>query len=434
MQAVHLRAVARCLADALGKQRMVLAQEGADDEGAVQLGQRGDRGAEPASMTRGRHVAEVGVAGAVVDAFAAQAAHQLGQQVQFLDRRRGMTDGADAGSRLGPAELGLDALEPVGHVGQRGIPVHRLPDPALLDHRLRQPRLAVQRLVAEAVAVGDPAFVDVFVFQRHHPHHLVRLDLHHQVGAHAVVRAHRLAAAQFPGAGAVAEGLAGERADRTDVDHVARQFAVDGAAGQRGDLAVLAAVDHAELHDPGHFLAEAHAARAVDAAGHLLHADQRADVLVEDDALVLGVARGRLAVAHGEVLQLAFAALVADGAVQRVVDEQELHHRLLRLHRLVAFAAYHHAVGRRRGAGRHGLGHLLDVDQAHAAVGRDAQFLVVAEMRDVDAGRVGGVHDHAAVGHGDLVAVDVEFSHGKQLRNAALQTCAPTLQCLCSMW
>src|SRR5260221_328945 len=53
-------------------------------------------------------------------------------------------------------------------------------------------------------------------------------------------------------------------------------------------------------------------------------------VLVHHDALGLGVARGRRPVAHGEVLQLAFAALVADRAVERMVDEQELHHALLR--------------------------------------------------------------------------------------------------------
>jgi|GEM_PF-4288810 len=45
------------------------------------------------------------------------------------------------------------------------------------------------------------------------------------------------------------------------------------------------AARHAEFHDAGDLLAEADAARTVDAAGHLLHRDQRADVLVEDDAL-----------------------------------------------------------------------------------------------------------------------------------------------------
>jgi hypothetical protein len=242
--------------------------------------------------------------------------------------------------------------------------------------------------------------------------HLLALDLDDQVGTGAVMRADALAARQLPGAGAVAEGLAGERADRADVDHVARQLAVDRAAQEGGDLAVLAAVLHAQFHHAGHLLAEAHAAGAVDAAAHLLHRDQRADVLVEDDALFFLVAAGAAAVAHGQVLQLAFTALVADRAVQRVVDEQELHHRLLRLDGLVALGAHHHALGDRRGAGRHGLGRLLDVDQAHAAVGRDAELLVVAEVRDVGAGRVGRMHHHAAFGDADLLAVEFDFIMG----------------------
>jgi hypothetical protein len=53
------------------------------------------------------------------------------------------------------------------------------------------------------------------------------------------------------------------------------------------------------------------------------------EVLVLDDALALAVARDVAAEAHREVLQLALAALVADRAVERVVDEQELHRRLL---------------------------------------------------------------------------------------------------------
>ena len=178
-----------------------------------------------------------------------------------------------------------------------------------------------------------------------------------------------------------------------------------------GDLGVLAAMDHAELHHAGHFLAEADAARAVDAAAHLLHRDQRADVLVEDDALFFVVARGRAAVADGQVLQLALAALVADRAVERVVDQQELHHDCWALMRLVALGADDHALRDGRGAGRHRLGRLLDVDQAHAAVGRDRELLVIAEVRDVGARLVGRMHDHAAFGDLDLLAVEFDFDH-----------------------
>jgi hypothetical protein len=94
-----------------------------------------------------------------------------------------------------------------------------------------------------------------------------------------------------------------------------------------------------------------------------------------------------------------------------MVDQQELHHRLLRLDRLVALGAHDHALRDRRGAGRHRLGHLLHVDQAHAAVGRDAELLVVAEMRNVGARLLGRMHDHAAFDDVDLLAVEFDFYH-----------------------
>ena len=79
------------------------------------------------------------------------------------------------------------------------------------------------------------------------------------------------------------------------------------------------------------------------------------------DALRFVVARGDAAIAHREVLQLAFAALVADRAVERMVDQQELHHALLRLDRLLRVGAHLHAFGDRRRAGRQRLGRLLDL-------------------------------------------------------------------------
>ncbi len=111
----------------------------------------------------------------------------------------------------------------------------------------------------------------------------------------------------------------------------------------------------------------------------------------------LGVARGRRAVADREVLQLALAALVADRAVERMVDQQELHHALLRLDRLLGVRPHLHALGRRRRARRQRLRRLLDLHQAHPAVGGDRQLLVIAEVRHVDAELVRGVHHRAAV-------------------------------------
>src|SRR3989344_946758 len=177
--------------------------------------------------------------------------------------------------------------------------------------------------------------------------------------------------------------------DRADVDHVARQPGVHRITGDRCDLRVLAAMDHAQLHHAGHFLAKAHAAGAMDATAHFLHGNQRADILDRHHALFFFVARRRAAIAHGQVLQLAFTALVADGAIQRVVDQQELHDRLLGFDGLVALGAHDHALRHRRSARWHGLGSLFHIHQAHTAVGSDRKLLVVAEMRNVGARLLG---------------------------------------------
>jgi hypothetical protein len=121
--------------------------------------------------------------------------------------------------------------------------------------------------------------------------------------------------------------------------------------------------------------------------------DQRAEVQILDRALGLAVAAEIHAIGHRLVLQVALAALVADRAIERVVDEQELHHPLARLldhgrvgldHRRLAFragaqVAHLHRAG---GGGFRRAAHHLD--KAHPAIAGDGQPLVVAEARDLD--------------------------------------------------
>ncbi len=149
----------------------------------------------------------------------------------------------------------------------------------------------------------------------------------------------------------------------------------------------------------------------MNATAHLLHGNQRADVLVKDNAFFFFVAGTAAAVTHSQVLQLAFATLVADRAVQRVVDQQKLHHALLGLDGFVVLGVNDHALRYRRGAGRQGLGCFFDIDQAHAAVGRDAEFLVIAEMRNVGAGFFSRVHHRAAFEHFHCLTVELNFNH-----------------------
>src|SRR5262249_49416021 len=94
----------------------------------------------------------------------------------------------------------------------------------------------------------------------------------------------------------------------------------------------------------GDLLAEADAAVAEDAA-LTVDRDQRRELdRLLEMALRVGEAAATRAPAHGDVLQRAFAAFVADRAVERVVDEQELDHRALRVLDLVGASVDDHSV------------------------------------------------------------------------------------------
>src|SRR5204863_2511849 len=90
--------------------------------------------------------------------------------------------------------------------------------------------------------------------------------------------------------------------------------------------------------------------------------------------------------ARGQVLERALAALVADRAVERVVDEDELERRLLSFRGALGGlgCADDHPVLRRHRAGRLELRHALDLAEAHAAsADRRPEPRLVAEHRDL---------------------------------------------------
>src|SRR5690606_8423840 len=128
-------------------------------------------------------------------------------------------------------------------------------------------------------------------------------------------------------------------------------------------------------------------------------------------------AAGRRAVAHRLALQRALPALVADRAVERVVDEEELDHPVLRLvgDGRGVLGGHDHARGGLQRAGSLRLGHRAqvalpvrggDLDQALAAGTGRLEQRVVAEPRDLDADLLGRPDDQRALGDLDLDAVD----------------------------
>ncbi len=178
-----------------------------------------------------------------------------------------------------------------------------------------------------------------------------------------------------------------------------------------GDLHVLAAPDGADILHAGDLLHEADATRAVDAAGHE-GLDDRTHIFLGDSALVLVVALVAAAIGDRLVLKIAFAALVADRAIERMVDQQEFHHPLARLADARRGGEDLLTVGGGQRAARLRLWRPgLHLDQAHPAIAGDGEPLVIAEARDLDPRQLARLQHGRALRDLELDAVDLDQGH-----------------------
>ena len=125
------------------------------------------------------------------------------------------------------------------------------------------------------------------------------------------------------------------------------------------------------------------------------------------------IAAQAVAAGDGHILQLAFAALVADRAVVGMVDHQPFDDMAAQLQRLRVGGRDDHAV-----LGRHHAGHLnpLDrpVDQLHRADPAGAGLAegrVPAEVGDGDPDTLGGLQDGDPFGDFNGDVVDDQFWH-----------------------
>ena len=223
---------------------------------------------------------------------------------------------------------------------------------------------------------------------------------------HDINRLHRT---QFPGPRGKGIRPGGQRSDRTEIDDVSLEFRCERAVQIGNDGGILTPAHKAKLGHARDLGEKAYASRAVNAPVHL-----RLDQGAEIDGILrpFGFAEPAesRAEGHGLVLQVALAALVADGTVERVVDEQELHHPFSRLadrvgcrqdlrRRAVRTGA---KVSHLHGAGRDGLWPPQHLDQAHPAIARDRKALVVTEARDLPPRLLAGLEQ-------GQICVDVQF-------------------------
>ncbi len=149
--------------------------------------------------------------------------------------------------------------------------------------------------------------------------------------------------------------------------------------------------------------------------------DERPEVLVLDGSLpgelVVGEPRPVRAEGHRLILEIALAALITDGTVERVVDEQKLHDTLPGFACEFGIRVDLPAVHDGHGAGRDGLGRLLDLDEAHSAVAGDREALVIAKPRDFDTDHGGGLKRQNNASHSEKLSF-TNFSENTNLKDS----------------
>ncbi len=291
-------------------------------------------------------------------------------------------------------------------------------------HALRR----VDELEAEPAAVAEEHLVDVPVEAALHAAQLAVARRERRRAAQAAVRAHRRRRLQVPLARVPArERLVVEHAGRAHLDEVAAELALQRAALGAPEVHLVAQAERAEVPASGVVVVEARAAVAGDAAVQLV-GDERSQVLVLERPLAAAVAPVAVPAHHGHVLQVALAALVADGAVVRVAEHHELDHLGAEADGLGVEDVHLRALLRLRHAGHGDLALLVALAvgpvQAHRALaaGADgAQHGVPAEERQVEAEREGDVEHVAALFGLVLGAVDDDGDDLGRLSVAAHQ-------------
>ena len=310
------------------------------------------------------------------------------------------------------ASDGRNALTGLGRCNHREgfVPAGRLQLAVAAHEHLVEPT-AHQAVDLIAGLVGNPFLVDVVIDAGKRAHDFAPAAVEPDVRADRIADVDRERLLQLPRTGLERIGTRCQCADRAQVDHIGRKLVFRGLFEIGRDLHVLAAPDRADLVHARDFLAEAHAAGAVDAAGHD-RLDQRPHIFLGHRALVLVIARGAATIGHRLILKVAFAALVADRAVERMVDEQELHHTFARGLDHLRVGADFLAFGGRKRATRLRLRRSgLHFDQTHAAIARDAQPFVIAEARDFLTRKLAGLEHGGAVRNLDFLAVYGDFRH-----------------------
>ncbi len=260
------------------------------------------------------------------------------------------------------------------------------------------PLRRIHVLVAVSPAVAEEHLVDGAAEPALYAAQLAVPRRGRRAATEAAVRAHGRRRLQVPLARVPCrEGLVVEDAGRADLDQVATELALESAALGAPEVDPVAQPEDAEVAASRVVVVEARAAVAGDATVELV-GHERAEVLVLEGAFEAPVPAVAVTGHHRHVLEVAFAALVADRAVVRVAEHHQLDHLGAEADRLLVLDVDPRALVRLGHAGHRDLALLValaicpvEANGALAAGADGPQDGVPAEEREIEAQREGDV-------------------------------------------
>ena len=107
--------------------------------------------------------------------------------------------------------------------------------------------------------------------------------------------------------------------------------------------------------------------------------DKGTNILVLDGTFVFSESALFVSVNSRNILKIAFSALIADWAIERMISEEEFHDTTSSYSGLLRLGDNLHVRSNLSSARGNRLGDTLDLNQAHSAVTSDRESLVIAE-------------------------------------------------------
>jgi hypothetical protein len=153
------------------------------------------------------------------------------------------------------------------------------------------------------------------------------------------------------------EGAVGECAYGTNIDYVSYKIIVERFLDIGSDFRMIAAIQYTMHAFIRNLVGHIHAAEAKNATRHVqLYIGTK--IMFFECASLKFVACAFLAMIIAEILQVTFTGLIADGTIERMVDQQKFHHTISCIdHSFAGNIFYHHSIHYIGAAAGHQFGH-----------------------------------------------------------------------------